>query len=229
MYRDLKPENVLLDDDGHVKLTDFGLSKMVVDRTFTLCGTPDYIAPEIIQNRGHNKAADFWALGVVLYEMLSSLPPFWKENEEHTTFDRICQYSAKIRKLQLVWPAEISADARSLIEGLLCANNPSLSFSARGSRRVRFASPPHTSSPCREPDVTRRLGCMSNGTKDIRDHAWFAGFDWPACKAKTEKGFYALQMQNNDDVSAFDDYSSERCAMMAREALYCRALARCST
>ena len=78
---------MLLDKDGHAKITDFGLSKKVVDRTFTLCGTPDYIAPEIIQNKGHNKAADYWAIGAVIYEMLTGLPPFYKENEDHTTFE----------------------------------------------------------------------------------------------------------------------------------------------
>jgi serine/threonine protein kinase len=110
--------NVLLDKDGHVKIADFGLSKKVVDRTFTLCGTPDYIAPEIIQNKGHNKAADYWALGVVIYEMLTGLPPFYKEGEETTTFDRICGLTTRPPKFKIAYPRYLSAAAQGLIEGV---------------------------------------------------------------------------------------------------------------
>ena len=71
VYRDLKPENVLVDDKGYPVIVDFGFAKMVVDKTFTLCGTPLYLAPEVILNRGHNAAADNWSLGVLMYEMVS--------------------------------------------------------------------------------------------------------------------------------------------------------------
>eukprot|EP00163_Fabomonas_tropica_P034759 TRINITY_DN979_c0_g2_i2.p1 TRINITY_DN979_c0_g2~~TRINITY_DN979_c0_g2_i2.p1 ORF type:complete len:313 (-),score=100.65 TRINITY_DN979_c0_g2_i2:336-1274(-) len=114
IYRDLKPENLLLDQDGHMRLTDFGLCKEDVtsdSSTTTFCGTPEYMAPEIVSGKSYGKAVDWWTLGTLLYEMLVGVPPFYSENV-NTMYQKIL--TAPLR-----FPAHLSADAKSILEALL--------------------------------------------------------------------------------------------------------------
>ena len=112
IYRDLKPENILIDEEGHLRLTDFGLVKENNGfQTYTICGTPEFMAPEILQKQGYGEEIDCWALGVLLYEMLVGNHPFYHPNH--------MQMYNNILKAHPQYPEGMSEDAKALITGLL--------------------------------------------------------------------------------------------------------------
>jgi len=132
VYRDLKPENILLDGEGHIKLADFGLAKEGVlsaaEGAHSLCGTPEYLSPEVLDRQGHGTAVDWWNLGMVLYEMLTGLPP-WYTTDREKLFDRL-------RNAPLKFPFYVSRPAASLIQALL-NRNPVQRLGSGGGVEVR--------------------------------------------------------------------------------------------
>ena len=116
VHRDIKPENVLLDQGNHAKLTDFGWSNYMegdIKRT-TVCGTPVYLAPEIINNMGHDEHVDIWCIGVLLFELIVGRPPFSGETEQKVRYN--------ILKMKINWPNNIDSDAADLISKILKYN-----------------------------------------------------------------------------------------------------------
>lgn len=112
IYRDLKPENILMDDEGYLKVADFGMAKQLKEKdekAMSFCGTPEYLAPEVITGKGHDKSVDWWSFGILIYEMLCGIPPYYNENVEKM-YDLIVAGELRFPK-----KIKISSDAQDII------------------------------------------------------------------------------------------------------------------
>lgn len=175
MYRDLKPENILLDRWGHLKLADFGFAKEVETKTWTLCGTAEYMAPESIQITGHGAGVDWWALGVLIFEMLTGATPF--------TGSSPMQIYSNVLHSEVQYGDRFNIKSKNFVARLLTR------------------------------DKDRRLGVLSGGTSDVKDHKWFrgAGWKWDDLAAKEVCPPHVPAVSSADDTSALNTvYEKEK-------------------
>uniref|UniRef100_A0A7S0E308 Protein kinase domain-containing protein n=1 Tax=Phaeocystis antarctica TaxID=33657 RepID=A0A7S0E308_9EUKA len=161
VYRDLKPENVLLDENGFLKLADLGLSKKVGEnRTYTQCGTEEYVPPEMLKGRGRTRASDWWAVGVFVFELLTGHPPF-EGDKPSDIFDQISDYASAGDK------------ANQRLADLLVQNKVGAAIPITHNCAAFVTS-------LLRAEEHRRLGCAAEGFLGIQQHPWFDGFDWAA-------------------------------------------------
>uniref|UniRef100_A0A8C7YWY6 non-specific serine/threonine protein kinase n=1 Tax=Oryzias sinensis TaxID=183150 RepID=A0A8C7YWY6_9TELE len=170
VYRDLKLENLMLDKDGHIKITDFGLCKEGITDTATMktfCGTPEYLAPEVLEDNDYGRAVDWWGLGVVTYEMMCGRLPFYNQDHEKL-FELILMEEIK-------FPRTLSADAKSLLSGLLIK------------------------------DPNKRLGGGPDDAKEIMRHSFFGTIDWQDVYDKKLVPPFQPQVSSETDTRYFDE------------------------
>ncbi|XP_056140404.1 ribosomal protein S6 kinase alpha-4 [Lampris incognitus] len=174
VYRDIKLENILLDSEGHVVLTDFGLSKEFLkeerERTYSFCGTIEYMAPEIIRGKsGHGKSVDWWSLGILMFELLTGASPFTLEGERNSQ----SEVSKRILRCEPPFPSMIGSTAQDLLKKLLVKD-------------------PH-----------KRLGSGPRRAEDIKAHPFFKGLNWADLAEKKVPSPFRPELKNELDVGNF--------------------------
>ena len=136
IYRDIKPENILIGEDGYLKLIDFGMAKILQndEKATSFCGTPEYLAPEIITGEGHNKAADWWSYGILIFEMLCGIPPFYCDNNEKM-YELIMHAELRFPK-----KIQVSDNAKDLLKKLLVKKQNNRLGAENGFAEIRVHS-----------------------------------------------------------------------------------------
>jgi cGMP-dependent protein kinase len=182
IYRDLKPENIMIHSDGYVRVVDFGFAKRVFTRTYTVCGTPEYLAPELLMMKGHGHGVDWWALGVLLYEMVVGVAPFCFNPQTRKPDPDLPPpelYKNILNpKYELPFPSRLSSEICELIEQLLAW------------------------------DPLTRLGCLTDGANGIKRLGFFAKIDWQKLYTQRIPPPYKPPLKSDDDFSNFEQHDT---------------------
>ena len=177
VYKDLKPENVLIGHDGYIKLTDFGLSRSCskITEEKNSHGKPEYLAPEIIMKTGCGKYVDWWTLGILIYEMVEGVSPFSLKNKVHDirSCSNLNDLFDKIKFENVKFSSNFTKNLSSFLSEIL------------------------------RKDYTKRLG-FKRGACEIKEHAWFSNFDWKSISNKQMNPPFVPQINNDHGLSNFD-------------------------
>lgn len=186
VYRDLKTENIMVTHKGYLKITDFGFSKRVEGRTLTLCGTPEYIAPEMIQAKPYGSTPDWWAYGVLVYEFVAGHTPFVQfASDPMKMYEKICECDYKC-------PSFFSPPLKDLVSNLLQVDV---------TKRC-ICNSLHVT--CLLIVFSYRFGNLKNGRNDIKNHEWYNGYDWFGTLNQEITAPFVPKIQDELDTSNFD-------------------------
>lgn len=219
IYRDLKPENICLSREGHIRLTEFSFAKIVPERTYTILGTPEYAAPEMImcgtakgfkakkggKSGGYGSSVDYWALGILIYEMCMGYPPFFGKNP-FSVYTKILE-----GKIDFSNPAPLPPPVSSNIASGAANENTAPAVPASTSKPYFISS--STQSLVKallNPERTRRLGCGSRGFSEVKSHAFFRGIlDWNLAHHELVVPPVVPTVVHEGDSSNYDYYEED--------------------